>query len=371
MKKLFILAAAIIALASCQKEQASYVEDGSIKFATAQTRATVVSDLSTLKTNGFSVLGYAGKAEIFANEHATPKSDATNEWWEMANKKYWADNTTYNFFAAYPEGRFTDANTDLTAATLNFKNDGETDLILAGTQIQTTTGANGAGRDAAHMTFKHALSRVAFKFVNDYKSTGTLGEGGTANTITLKVEQLELVNQAGTANVTITSTVLDAKKDENKNDIPDLGSSASEITWGTLTKDATNPNISYMVNGEFTGADAIAQTASATTDYKYILPNTDNTDKTLQIKCKITALDSDKNVIREFNYTNDGAANDKGYITVTIKGGSTALTHNAGESYLYTMTVSETLNEITFTVDVEEWATDTTNDIEFPSNQTK
>ena len=367
MKKLFILAAAIVAFASCSKEQATYVEDGSIKFTTMETR-TAVSDLSTLQGKGFSVLGYAGTAKIFNNEHATPSTDKT--WWEMANKKYWADNTTYNFFAAYPESEFT-ANTGLTAATLNFKNDGETDLILAGTQIQTTTGANGAGRGAAHMTFKHALSRVAFKFVNAYESTGTVGEGGKANTITLKVEQLELVNQAGTADVTITSTVLGNKVDANSNTIPDLGSSASKITWGTLTKDATKPNISYMVGGEFAGANAIAQTASATTDYKYILPNTDNTDKTLQIKCKITALDSDNNVIREFNYTNDGTANDKGYITVTLKGGSSALTHNAGESYLYTMTVSETLNEITFTVDVEEWATDTTNDIEFPSNQTK
>ena len=354
MKKLFILAAAIVAFASCSKEQATYVEDGSIKFTTMETRATAVSDLGTLKTNGFSVLGYAGTAEIFANEHATPKSDATNEWWEMADKKYWADNTTYNFFAAYPEGQFAAA-ADLTSATLAFENNGEKDLILAGTQIKTTTGTDGAGRGAAHMTFKHALSRVAFKFVNDYKSTGTVGDGGAANTISLKVEGLELVNQAGTAEVTITSTELGSKVDVNTNTIPDLGSSTSVITWGTLT---SSGNISYMVNGEFVGAGAIAQTSSATTDYKYILPNTNNTNKTLQIKCKITASDSDNNVIRVFDYTTNP-------ITVTV-GTSTALTHDAGKSYLYTMKVSETLNEITFTVDVEEWADVTENEIVFP-----
>ena len=65
MKKLFILAAAIVAFASCSKEQATYVEDGSIKFATAQTRATAVSDLDKLEKGGFTVLGYANDAIIF------------------------------------------------------------------------------------------------------------------------------------------------------------------------------------------------------------------------------------------------------------------------------------------------------------------
>ena len=340
MKKLFILAAAIVAFASCSTEQATYVEDGSIKFTTMETRATAVSDLDTLKDKGFSVLGYAGTVEIFKNEAATSKSDGTNQWWEMANKKYWADNLTYNFFVAYPNGQFTAAD-GLESATLNFENTGEIDLILAGTQIKTTTGANGAGRGAAHMTFKHALSRVAFKFVNMYESAGTVGTGGAANTISLKVEQLELVNQVGTAGVTITST------------------SENTITWGALT---STDNISYMVAGEFAGASAIAQGGNAQTDYKYILPNTDNTDKTLKIKCKITASDSDGNVIRVFDYT----AEDK-YITVKSNG-STDLAHDAGKSYLYTMKVSETLNEITFTVDVEDWDYVVEKEIEFPNN---
>ena len=351
MKKLFILAAAIVAFASCSTEQATYVEDGSIKFTTMETRATAVSDLNTLKDKGFSVLGYAGEKLIFDNEAATSKKDDTNQWWEMANKKYWADNLTYNFFAAYPNGVFSAA-AGLESATLNFKNTGETDLILAGTQIKTTTGTNGAGRGAAHMTFKHALSRVAFKFVNSYVSAGT---GGAANAISLKVENLELINQEGTADVTITSTELGNKIDANNNSTPDLGSSTSVITWGALT---STGNISYMVSGEFTGADAIAQEGNAQTDYKYILPNTNNTDKTLKIKCKITASDNDGNVIRVFDYTTNP-------ITVTV-GTSTALTHDAGKSYLYTMKVSEKLNEITFTVDVEEWADVTEKEIVFP-----
>ena len=349
MKKLFILAAAIIALASCSNnEQSTYVEDGSIKFTTMETR-TVVSDLSTLKTNGFTVLGFAGTTKIFDNEKATPQTDATKgDWWEMSTKKYWADNTTYNFFALYSssssaEYKFTAAE-DLGSASFNFTNTGEDDLILAGTNIVTTTGTDGAGRGAAHMTFKHALSRVAFKFVNAYT-------GDANNKISLAVSDLKLLKQAGTADVTITSTTLGEVKDENSNNIPDLGSSESKITWGAFS---SSGDISYMVDGEFTGAGAIAQTANAQTDYKYIVPATNGT---YNIACKIVATDGDGNVIRTFDYSEG---------TLVKTSSAETLTHEAGKSYLYTMTVSEDLNEITFTVDVEEWAATEEEDIVFP-----
>ena len=347
MKKLFILAAAIIALASCSNnEQSTYVEDGSIKFTTMETR-TVVSDLSTLKEKGFTVLGYAGSTKIFDNEDATLKTDITKgDWWEMSTKKYWADNTTYNFFALYSSSadyKFTAAE-DLNSASFNFTNTGKDDLILAGTNIKTTTGDNGAGRDAAHMTFKHALSRVAFKFVNAYTSDPN-------NKISLAVSDLKLLNQAGTADVTITSTTLGEVKDENSNNIPDLGSSESKITWGAFS---SSGDISYMVDDEFTGAGAIAQTENAQTDYKYIVPATNGT---YNIACKIVATDGDGNVIRTFDYS--------GGTRVKTSSAET-LTHEAGKSYLYTMTVSEDLNEITFTVDVEEWAATEEEDIVFP-----
>ena len=73
MKKLFILAAAIVAFASCSKNepQATVVPTREIKFATAaETRATTatVETATTLQTNGFSVWGYmmtAPQATIF------------------------------------------------------------------------------------------------------------------------------------------------------------------------------------------------------------------------------------------------------------------------------------------------------------------
>ena len=368
MKKLFILAAAIVAFASCQKEQASYVEDGSIKFTTMETR-TAVSDINDLKGEGkgFTVFGFANDVEIFSNVEATYATGDSKEWWEMTTKRYWADNTTYNFFAVYPKvtgnNKFTLATEgNEEAAEISFTNDGKTDLILAGTQVNTTTGADGAGHGPAHMTFKHALSRVAFKFVNGYEPA----EGSMP--IYLNVEGLKLIGEKGIATATITSVV-----DENITD----KSSSSVITWSNIDK-TENGNIDFMEENNVDGDETKAQFTNAghivkgkdnaaTTDYKYIFPATAETYK---IACKITAYydtnnDSkftkeDDDVIRVFDYTTN-------YVTLTV-GTSTELTHGVGQSYIYTMTVTEKLNEITFTVDVEDWATASESEIKFPGD---
>ena len=69
MKKLFILAAAIVAFASCSKneEPTAMVPTREIQFATAaQTRADMtVVDVKYLQDNGFAVYGYAANEAIF------------------------------------------------------------------------------------------------------------------------------------------------------------------------------------------------------------------------------------------------------------------------------------------------------------------
>lgn len=350
MKKLFILAAAIIALASCQKEQASYVEDGSIKFTTAQTRATVVSDEATLTRKGFKVLGYAQQGSNTADKlFDSEKANSNGTWWEMTTKKYWADNTNYNFFAVYDSvnnetqtAKFAEAtfNGNYATTTYSFNNTGENDLIIAGTSVNVGE----TGRTApANLTFKHALSRVAFKFVNGYKS----GEG---TNVFLKIEGLKLLNKAGEAIVTLNNT-----------------ESAFDFSWGELTSPS---HINYMVENEFSGADRISQstygtvngkeqitdTVFAITDYKYILPAT---DESYSIQCKITAYDAKNNVIRVFDYITA-----EGTLVKTSK--AETLTHEAGKSYIYTMIVTQKLNEIMFDVEVEDWDDAQETEIVFP-----
>ena len=65
MKKLFILAAAIVAFASCSKEPETIVNDGSIKFMSAQTRHQAgESTIANLK-DGFTVYGYTENYDVF------------------------------------------------------------------------------------------------------------------------------------------------------------------------------------------------------------------------------------------------------------------------------------------------------------------
>ena len=109
MKKLFILAAAIVAFASCSKEPEAIVNDGSIYFTSAQTRATGITDIATLAENNFKVYAYTtgeNGYDVYAGveaiaENKTNTTEATI--WKPTAVKYWAENETYNFLGLYPK----------------------------------------------------------------------------------------------------------------------------------------------------------------------------------------------------------------------------------------------------------------------------
>ncbi len=345
MKKLFILAAAIVAFASCSKDPETVINDGSIYFTNAlTTRTTVVTDASSLQ-KGFKVLGYANDLEIFSNAEATYASDKNA--WTVSPVKYWANNTNYNFFALYSvnaDYKFTNiTSTDKTSATLaSFTNTGDDDLVLAGRNITTDNG--GKDRGAAELVFKHALSRVKFSFKNDYSDTAD-------NVATkIKVSDVKLIGQVKTADVTITSAV-------NADDIPQnpaLGTSTSAITWSNIATTGTNLDFAFDAKDDSYGdGDKIAEQTTETTDYQYIIPNT----ATYQLACLIQVFDENDNLIREF----DKRAS---YIDVKVSGND-ELKHIAGESYNYTMNITSDLNNITFTVAVEEWSDDEERVIDF------
>ena len=136
------------------------------------------------------------------------------------------------------------------------------------------------------------------------------------------------------------------------------------FSWGTPDYTAADNDILYSVQGEFVGANAISQGTtddkgnvtgnSATTDYKYIFPAE---NESYSIACVITATDNDGNIVRTFDYSGG---------TLVKTSSAETLTHEAGKSYTYTMTVAQNLNEITFTVDVEDWYADKETSIVFP-----
>lgn len=337
MKKLFILAAALVAFASCSKEQATYVEDGSIKFTNAQTRATVETTTASLNVeSSFKVLGSAKSdgaavATTIFNNEVTKWNDATTDYWSTVTKKFWANNTEYNFFAVFPNSYNLTMASDQHSASFNYTNAGEEDLVLAGTQVKT--GDDGTKHGPANLTFNHALSRVKFNFTNGISSANT--------EVKVDITGLELVGEKQTADVTINS--------ENV------------ISWGTPT---STGNISYMVASEFTGA-AIEEGKNMETKYKYVIPAE---NKAYNLIGTIKIYDETA-TIREYVFTAE-----KPLAVKVINADNTkkeTLTHEAGKSYTYNMTISETLQEITFTVTVEPWKNgngENGENIEFPNN---
>lgn len=338
MKKYFFMAlAALATLTACQQSESEiYVEDGSIKFVNLATR-TAVTTAESLQ-DGFKVLGYAGTTNIFSNEVAD-YHDADVDFWQTTAKEYWADNTTYNFFAVYPSSHTLTVGNNQASASVSYENTGLEDLVLAGRQVVTTTGNNGTGRGAAQLVFKHALSRVRFEFTNAYTTAET--------DVKVDITNLKLVNVAKTGTVVISST----------NNAEDATNSESVITWSEIEETGTL-DIDYMQKNEgsyvFNNTE-ITKGSTAKTDYKYVIPQS---NQQYNLIGTIRVYDSSA-TIRTWEFTEASP------LTIKLTADNDKLTHTAGESYVYKMNITSDLSEITFTVAVEEWADDTERDVIF------
>ena len=359
MKKCFFMAIAVLAfLTACQNENETIINDGSIYFTNAlTTRATPVTDATSLQ-NGFNVLGYAEDLKIFDNVRTKHEIVNGKSVWTVSPVKYWANNTTYNFFASYPStNTFTTLGDDdekNVAKIGNFVNDGNVDLVLAGRMVKT--GMNEARTDAAQLVFKHALSRVRFGFANAYSDNDAVA-------VTVTVTDVALVNENKNGTVTITTT----------DNTEHATASGSTIVWSSVSSNNSNINFAFdSKEADFAGdGAAIAEDFIEATDYKYIIP-TEESKKTVgnsySLSCVITAYDENNNVIKQFNYNTRG-----NYIPLKVKkigedNYSDKLIHEAGKSYTYTMNIKSTLNEITFTVDVEDWVDGVGGEIDFPGD---
>jgi hypothetical protein len=160
MKKLFILAAAIVAFASCSQNEpeATVVPTREITFVAGQqaTRAAVTDTvgISELTATGFAVYGNMGTTQIFNGvtvSHST-KGNAVQavgqnrgEYWAPANAadvKYWTPSQTYAFSGVYPitgTGYSMDANG--VQKIDGFESDANTDLVVSNKFDVTLTGA--------------------------------------------------------------------------------------------------------------------------------------------------------------------------------------------------------------------------------------
>lgn len=191
MKKVLIAILAVVALASCQQEDAPQGVKYPILFGSTDTRA--VADLDNLK-EGFKVYAY-----VHGNAGSTSFAKdveyyETQGVWAFTSPEYWLPNTTYSFKAFYPSessaGTLTVANTDKNQdfSITGFDITEQEDIMVASATASVEAGASApASGSVVDLKFKHLLANVTINILCE------LGSGVT-------VERVELRNVTTTGN---------------------------------------------------------------------------------------------------------------------------------------------------------------------------
>ena len=203
MKKIFIAALAIAALAACNKtEVVGVTESNAIAFDNAfvDNATKSVNDPSWSNTklfSNFAVYGCVENATLFDNVEVT--GSALNGNWTYTNTQYWIAGAKYNFAAVAP---YANGETGVFSVTKNNENyvgtttlpytnvDGTNDLLYA--QNAQVVGA-ATGNTKVAFTFRHILSKVKFSFENAYN----------ASTATIKVYDIKIENAWKSATATL------------------------------------------------------------------------------------------------------------------------------------------------------------------------
>ncbi len=230
MKKIFIAALAITALAACNKtEVVGVTESNAIAFDNAfvDNATKSVNDPSFTNDNlftDFAVYGFVEGAVLFDGTQVT--GSAINGEWSYTDTQYWIAGANYNFAAVAPmtSGNWTkktstvdmtDGSSKYTVTTnLSFVNNGATDLLYA--DAGKILGL-ASGNAKVAFTFRHVLSKVKFSFENAYN----------ASAATIKVYDVKITNAYQKGNVALTSAST-AWSDQAQTLVLDFGAAVNE-----------------------------------------------------------------------------------------------------------------------------------------------
>lgn len=245
MKKIFIAVLAVAALASCSKEQTVNVNKGeAISFENAFVEnATRATDLTTTNLQDFGVYGTVAKGGNTALIFDNTKVYKSGDKFIYDTPQYWIAAANYTFTAIAPK---TDAKWSYNpeTTTLSFDNAAaaaEQDVLFAYAAKTTEDVLTAQNTQPVAFTFKHILSKVAFKFEN------TFADGNT----TLSIYNVKINNTAKNGTMAINAGV-----DKAWNATEDL-----VVPFGTQS------------NGvDLNEAAAIANGANLVVAHQYIIP---------------------------------------------------------------------------------------------------
>jgi archaellin len=203
MRKTIFAILAAAAMVACSNDELVNADREAIAFDNAfvdnATRSVV--DPSFTNTNlfaDFKVYGYVNGAELFDDGARVAKYITNAELssdWRYESTQYWIEGGVYDFQAVAPltNGDWTATANTNEGMTLEFTNDGETDLLYAKTNPHTATAS---GNPAVEFNFKHILSKVRFSFANAYNAHNTK----------IRVHSITVNNAVASANVALSAT---------------------------------------------------------------------------------------------------------------------------------------------------------------------
>ena len=339
MKKFFLIAAAaIVAFASCSKNDAELTKDKGIGFKSYAGRTITKADANFfipktqtyLQKKSFGVYAYNTESTPFAGSVANAKKFMTNQEvafsgesaadatdytkYTYSPKKYWPndeDNNLLTFWAYYPYDALTKG---FEANNFTAKKDPKqmVDLLLSDVKEDMTySKAAGQGNvGIVPFTFHHALTMVKF-FVKT-------GDDYTGTTITLNKLTVKGVKFEGTVT-------------------PAWASGNTTFTWATI--------------GDAADFDVCASDKALTKNGAFFPTGVEVDDAYLMIPQGIDAVKA------EIKYTVSNGSDDPVVNTVTVDLKTTAVTEWAmNKNVKYTFTVG--LKPIEFTAVVTDWDTE-------------
>ena len=201
MKKLFVLALALVAFASCNKVEsietaAEHISFGNA-FVEAKTRDAVDPSTTTASISAFDAWAFMDvpTGTVLDKERVTKNGDE----WSYDNLQYWLAGHDYYFYAVSPVD---DANVIVDASGINatglgvvtFTNDeGTCDLLYAEKHVETPEVLGAMPK--VQLQFAHLLAKLKFTFVNNFTNTNAH----------LAVKNVVITNAPGQATIALNS----------------------------------------------------------------------------------------------------------------------------------------------------------------------
>ena len=201
MKKLFVLALALVAFASCNKVEsietaAEHISFGNA-FVEAKTRDAVDPSTTTASISAFDAWAFMDvpTGKVLDKERVTKNGDE----WSYDNLQYWLAGHDYYFYAVSPVD---DANVIVDASGINatglgvvtFTNDeGTCDLLYAEKHVETPEVLGAMPK--VQLQFAHLLAKLKFTFVNNFTNTNAH----------LAVKNVVITNAPGQATIALNS----------------------------------------------------------------------------------------------------------------------------------------------------------------------